>query len=137
MNVLLYLPGLLVVFWKTLGLYGTLSQLGLIVSFQVLLALPFLTTFPLEYLANAFNFSRAFLYKWTVNWRFVDDETFLSGTFAKGLLAGHLVCIVGFALFKWCRADGGVLKVLQRGLRRPNEGAALAPTSPDRKYLSI
>ncbi len=53
------------------------------------------------YLSRAFDFSRAFLYVWTVNWRFVSEETFLSQPFAKSLLALHLGLLVLFGLFRW------------------------------------
>lgn len=54
-----------------------------------------------DYLGRAFEFSRVFFYKWTVNWRFVPEETFLSPTFAQALLALHLgILVLGFASHK-------------------------------------
>ena len=55
------------------------------------------------YLGRAFEFSRQFLYKWTVNWRFVDEETFLSKPFAYGLLITHILILLIFVQYRWIR----------------------------------
>ena len=34
-----------------------------------MLALPFLTTYPVEYLKGAFDLGRVFMFKWTVNYK--------------------------------------------------------------------
>ncbi len=39
---------------------------------QLLLAVPFLYTSPLNYLLGAFNLGRVFLFQWTVNFRYTD-----------------------------------------------------------------
>lgn len=119
MSALLYLPGLLVVLFKRRGLVGTLLHVAVLVSTQVAAGLPFLLTHPRPYLKYSYEFSRAFLYKWTVNWRFVSEDTFLSQWWARGLLAGHLATLVAFGLFKWCRWEGGAIKVIKSGLRNP------------------
>ncbi|KAG8986701.1 dolichyl-P-Man:Man(5)GlcNAc(2)-PP-dolichol alpha-1,3-mannosyltransferase, partial [Tulasnella sp. 427] len=131
MNILLYLPGILVVLVHTTGLLAALGHITLIIGIQGLLAVPFLSTYPREYLSNAFNLSRVFLYKWTVNWRFVPEETFLSLTFAKLLLLVHVVLLVVFGS-KWCQPDGGVPAVVQRTLAKPKAGSGVTPMSPDR-----
>lgn len=56
---------------------------------------------PRNYIRRAFEFTRQFLYEWTVNWRFVSEETFLSKEFSLGLLAVHAVLLVLFLVFKW------------------------------------
>lgn len=137
MSILLYLPGLLVIIFKRRGLATTLRQMLTILAIQALLASPFLSEDPRSYLKGAFDLGRVFLYKWTVNWRFVNEETFLSSTFALGLLVGHISVLVAFGLFKWCELDGGVWKVLDRGLRRPRLPAGLSPTTPDCECLLI
>ena len=58
---------------------------------------------PWGYVSRAFEFSRQFLFKWTVNWRFVGEERFLSKEFAFALLAGHLSLLVLFASTRWLR----------------------------------
>ncbi|KAF8522184.1 mannosyltransferase [Hysterangium stoloniferum] len=123
MSIFLYLPGLLVVLFKRHGLFHTLRHCAVIAVSQGLIALPFISTYPRSYFASAFEFSRIFLYKWTVNWRFIPEDIFLSRPWAFTLLAMHLCTLVAFATMKWCKADGGVLNVLSRGLRHPTVGA--------------
>ncbi|KAJ3566674.1 hypothetical protein NP233_g6848 [Leucocoprinus birnbaumii] len=131
MSILLYLPGILVITFKRKGIASTFRYLLTITAIQALLASPFLAKDPWSYLKGAFDLGRVFLYKWTVNWRFVDEPTFLSPTFSLSLLIGHLSVLVAFGFFKWCAPDGGIWKVLDRGLRRPLSPAGLAPTTPD------
>lgn len=131
MSNLLYLPGILVILVKRRGLATTLRLVITMFSLQALIAMPFLREHPWPYLKNAFDLSRIFLYKWTVNWRFVDEETFLSASFAKALLLGHLSVLVAFGAFQWCRKDGGLANVFNRALRFPARGASPATISPD------
>ena len=119
MSALLYLPGLLVVLFKRCGLIGTLSHLVVLVTTQVAAGLPFLLHHPGSYIKFSYEFSRAFLYKWTVNWRFISEETFLSQWWARGLLAGHVATLAAFGLFKWCRREGGAWTTISSGLRNP------------------
>ncbi|KIL68557.1 glycosyltransferase family 58 protein [Amanita muscaria Koide BX008] len=127
MSILLYLPGLIVIVFKRRGLYSTLRYILTIIAVQTLVAASFLRHDPWAYLRLAFDLGRVFLFKWTVNWRFVGEEIFLSRHWSLGLLIGHLSLLVLFGLFKWCRADGGVRRVIERGLRRPFSPAGLAP----------
>lgn len=131
MSILLYLPGLLVIIFKSRGLLATLRCVMTIVLTQVLFALPFLRAHWRSYLNYAFDLSRVFLYKWTVNWRFIDEDTFLSPAWARALLIGHVSTLVAFGLFRWCNSDGGVWKVLDRGIRRPILPAGLARVTAD------
>lgn len=57
--------------------------------------------YALDYVKHAFDFSRVFMYKWTVNWRFIPEDIFISPLFGKILLALHLtVILAGFATHK-------------------------------------
>jgi alpha-1,3-mannosyltransferase len=120
MNILLYLPGVLVILVKSRGVFQTIYQLTIMLAVQILVALPFLQAYPREYLQNAFEF-----------WRFVPENIFLSRTFALSLLATHLTTLIAFAFFRWCQNDGGALRVLQRGLCRPSLGAGVVPVTAD------
>ncbi|KAF9932728.1 dolichyl-P-Man:Man(5)GlcNAc(2)-PP-dolichol alpha-1,3-mannosyltransferase, partial [Modicella reniformis] len=82
----------------------------------VLLSLPFTLHHPESYLRKAFEFSRVFEYRWTVNWKFLDEETFLSGELSKLLMTGHLVVLFAFVFFRWSRSEGGIFEVILRGL---------------------
>jgi alpha-1,3-mannosyltransferase len=70
----------------------------------VLLATPFLTEFPKSYLSRAFEFTRQFLFQWTVNWRFVGEEVFLSKGFSLGLLGLHVALLLAFLRTRWMRS---------------------------------
>lgn len=56
---------------------------------------------PRGYLKRAFDLSRVFKYEWTVNWKFVSEERFLSKEFAIGLLASHAVLLTLFMTTRW------------------------------------
>ncbi|EPQ25784.1 uncharacterized protein PFL1_06651 [Pseudozyma flocculosa PF-1] len=101
MNVLLFLPAFAAALFLFAGFVGLLQGLALILAAQVALAWPFIAHDPASYLAYAFNLSRQFEYRWTVNWRFVDEDTFLSRPFSLALLGVHLSLLVGFGLFRW------------------------------------
>lgn len=114
---------------KTRGLAVTITHVILMLVVQASVASPFLSEHPKQYLANAFELSRVFLYKWTVNWRFVPEDIFLSKPFATGLLVAHLLVLALFGFGRWCREDGGAFRVLQRAFKRPFTGAGLAPVT--------
>lgn len=134
MNALLYLPGLLVILFRKKGLLGTLGHVSLVGAIQALVALPFLLNQPYSYITNAYDFSRVFLYKWTVNWRFLKEEWFLDRRFAMMLLCGHAFALIMFGLFRWCKSEGGTLALLSRGFRHCTRSPALQPVTADCKY---
>ncbi|WFC96504.1 dolichyl-P-Man:Man5GlcNAc2-PP-dolichol alpha-1,3-mannosyltransferase [Malassezia brasiliensis] len=101
MSALLFLPGLCVVLFRALGAAQTLVSLAIIVGVQVVLGAPFLLADWRAYVSSAFDFSRVFLYKWTVNWRFLDEATFLKARTARVLLGVHAALLAAFGLFRW------------------------------------
>ncbi|RCH80042.1 dolichyl-P-Man:Man(5)GlcNAc(2)-PP-dolichol alpha-1,3-mannosyltransferase, partial [Rhizopus stolonifer] len=115
MNVLLFFPAFGILLWMVLGAWKTVGQLGLFAMIQALLAYPFLTTYPESYWAKAFEFGRVFDYTWTVNWRMVDKDTFLSDGFSKALLIGHGITLLMFIVHIWCKPKGGLLNVFKEG----------------------
>ncbi|KAG8882910.1 dolichyl-P-Man:Man(5)GlcNAc(2)-PP-dolichol alpha-1,3-mannosyltransferase [Tulasnella sp. 331] len=131
MNILLYFPGLLVVLVQNLGIAETAGHVLLIGLIQVAVAWPFLSTYPTDYFHAAFDFSRQFLYTWTVNWRFLSEDTFLSSGFAKTLTLCHVATLVASG-FVWCRPDDGVVRVLKRAFGRPGTPAGKLPANADR-----
>lgn len=92
MSALLFLPGAAIVYWNLLGLKAIFLGIPFVLV-QAAVFWPF-KEYWREYINGAFEFSRQFMYKWTVNWRFVPEKTFLSREFAIGLLVGHL-CLLG------------------------------------------
>ena len=129
MCVLLYVPGLLVILFQRRGLLSTAVHMLAFVGIQLLIGLPFLLHYPWSYLKNSYEFSRVFLFKWTVNWRFLGEELFLSRGWANTLLVAHVFVLANFGLLKWCRSNGGVWTVLGRGFRRPTQAPAATLTA--------
>ncbi|KAH6673978.1 dolichyl-P-Man:Man(5)GlcNAc(2)-PP-dolichyl mannosyltransferase [Plectosphaerella plurivora] len=71
MSLLLSLPGLAVVLFLARGLGPSFKLAWLMAQVQIAIGVPFWGANVRSYLGRAFELSRQFLYKWTVNWRFV------------------------------------------------------------------
>jgi len=56
-----------------------------------------------HYISRAFDFGRQFLFKWTVNWRFLGEEVFLSTPFSASLLAVHVSLLFAFFQNRWIK----------------------------------
>ncbi|PIO75065.1 ALG3 protein [Teladorsagia circumcincta] len=63
-------------------------------SNKVYVGLPFLIHDPISYIRRSFDLGRVFLFKWTVNWRFLPEEIFLSPRLHLALLSFHLVVLM-------------------------------------------
>ncbi|KAK6458134.1 Dolichyl-phosphate-mannose-glycolipid alpha-mannosyltransferase [Scheffersomyces xylosifermentans] len=112
MNALLYTPAVLIVtyFFSGENLLKFALPIAIIPLVQVMMGWRFLLplffdeeaqTIRWNYINQAFNFQRKFLYKWTVNWRFVPEETFLSDIFSNALLAGHVIVLLFFVFTRF------------------------------------
>lgn len=123
MNVLLFFPAFGIILWQTVGAYGTVGHLGLLTAIQGLLAYPFISTYPASYFKKAFEFNRVFDYTWTVNWRMMSEETFVSDWFAKQLLCGHALTLLMFMFCIWCESQGGLVHVFKQGFSRHHRTA--------------
>ncbi|KIY63451.1 glycosyltransferase family 58 protein [Cylindrobasidium torrendii FP15055 ss-10] len=121
MNIILYLPALLVILVKRRGIYRAIPPLAVVAAVQLAVAYPF-RYFLKEYLAGAFDLSRIFLYKWTVNWRMISEETFLSREWHTTLLLGQVVTLVVFG-WRWI----GGWKVIEKAAKRPTRAPGLGP----------
>lgn len=95
MNMLLYAPGVLLVLLMGTGYIETIVCLSICAGAQVLLGLPFLTTYPVQYLMKAFELNRVFTYKWTVNYKFLPEEVFVAKPLSLLLLG---LTVLGKAL---------------------------------------
>jgi alpha-1,3-mannosyltransferase len=105
MNVLLFAPGLLLLLLqKNQSLLGTIRHLSVCASVQLALGWPFLTTYPISYVKKAFEFDRVFFFMWTVNWKFLPEEMFVSKPWALVLLLCHLGTLALLAK-KWWAAS--------------------------------
>jgi alpha-1,3-mannosyltransferase len=103
MSLLLILPAIAVIMFFGRGVGGSLTLAMIMLQHQVAIANPFLKENPMGYLSRAFELSRQFFFKWTVNWRFVGEETFLSRPFAMSLLGLHVAVLAAFVIKKWLR----------------------------------
>lgn len=101
MSLLLVLPAVGIVLLLGSGFASSLQLAAMMGLVQVLIAVPFLAVNPWGYLGRAFELSRQFLFKWTVNWRFVGEGVFLSKGFSLALLSLHLVVLAGFITTRW------------------------------------
>lgn len=129
MNALLYLPAFMVsTFLINEGrLVVTLCCFATGILWQVLVALPFLRAYPMEYLQGAFNFSRRFLFKWSVNWQMIGEDGFDSSIFHRSLLVSQLLGIMTIILFKY----PNLLRDASRSLRHPLSKVSTAVNAPD------
>jgi alpha-1,3-mannosyltransferase len=119
MSLLLALPGIVMVLGQALPTGRALRNGSTMIQIQALIAMPFVAKNAKGYLMKAFEFSRVFLYKWTVNWRFVHEETFLSKEFAAALLAVHAFLLVAFVTLRWTRPSGLRLPGLVKRVFQP------------------
>ncbi|KAK7554228.1 Lethal(2)neighbour of Tid protein [Phyllosticta citricarpa] len=120
MSALLALPSLGLVLLQGVGVDRALTQAMIMVYLQLVFAYPFMQTNLKGYFSRAFELTRVFLYKWTVNWRFVSEETFLSREFAVALLAAHLALLVYFAATRWIKpAQRSVSDTIRLILKEP------------------
>ncbi|PMD35860.1 glycosyltransferase family 58 protein [Hyaloscypha variabilis F] len=102
MSLLLVLPAIGIVLFLARGVGASFKQAWLMAQLQVVIAFPFMANL-VGYLSRAFEFSRQFLFKWTVNWRFVGEDVFLSREFSVSLLVGHISTLILFATTRWLR----------------------------------
>jgi alpha-1,3-mannosyltransferase len=114
MNALLLLPGLVFLLVRNVGLARGALYLSAAVVVQAAIGAPFLLTHPGPYVGKAFELSRVFFHTWTVNWKFLPEDVFVSPRVATGLLAGQLGTLLVLGAYRWCEHDGGLLRVLTR-----------------------
>lgn len=120
MTVLLAAPALGFILLQGMELADATFMGVATVATQILIATPFIERRTggdfWAYFERAFEFTRAFLFKWTVNWRFVGEERFLSKEFAVGLLILHASILITFAHTKWVQPSASGLQNFVRKL---------------------
>jgi alpha-1,3-mannosyltransferase len=118
MSLLLPLPAIGAILFLARGVHASLKQLWLMAQLQILIAFPFLPANAKGYVSRAFELSRQFLFKWTVNWRFVGEDTFLSREFSILLLIGHVSALALFLTTRWLRpAEKPITELVRNALR--------------------
>ena len=119
MSILLAAPALGLVLLQALPVKRAINSFFLMAQLQFLLAVPFLTTNWRSYLGRAFQLTRQFLFKWTVNWRFIGEQRFLSPEFSFFLLAIHAFLLLVFAFTRWTRPSSTNPFRLILSIRKP------------------
>ncbi|KAF4962919.1 hypothetical protein FSARC_9032 [Fusarium sarcochroum] len=112
MSLLLVLPATGVVLFIGRGFWGSLRLAWLMAQIQFAIGIPFIMENSRGYAARAFELSRQFKFEWTVNWRMMDEEIFLSKPFALILLALHATALFVFIANRWIQPAGRPLSVL-------------------------
>eukprot|EP01080_Neovahlkampfia_damariscottae_P011390 gene11390-4557_t len=120
MNVLLFLPGILVILVLEFGLFKFLKYVFLIFSFQILIAIPFLKESWINYLKRSFSTSRIYLYKWSVNMKFLNEDIFYSDLFGKILMISMILSLLYFGL-KWSLKRGIIKSIIGSNKLESNE----------------
>ncbi|KAI0463401.1 dolichyl-P-Man:Man(5)GlcNAc(2)-PP-dolichol alpha-1,3-mannosyltransferase [Komagataella kurtzmanii] len=109
MNALLYLPAFLLLVYLICdeNLIKSLAPVLVLILVQVGVGYSFILPLHYDdqaneirsaYFRQAFDFGRQFLYKWTVNWRFLSQETFNNVHFHQLLFVLHIITSVLFIL---------------------------------------
>ncbi|KAL9102979.1 MAG: hypothetical protein Q9163_001932 [Psora crenata] len=119
MSILLAVPGVGITLLQALPPQRAINSAMLMAQVQVLLAVPFVRVNTSSYVARAFQLTRQFMFKWTVNWRFVGEERFLSRDFAMALLAIQAVLLLLFASTRWTKPSGLSVPNLIRTIVKP------------------
>lgn len=97
MNILLFAPAILMLYITSLGYVKTAVQLSICAIVQLIIGAPFLLTHPISYIKGSFDFGRVFEHKWTVNYRFLDQDFFENANFHRALLAVHVLLLIAVA----------------------------------------
>lgn len=103
MSALLFLPGYVIVMYLLCSENLSHMLIVFFVGLEVQMAVnwPFLSVnreVLKHFFQQAFDFGRVFLYKWTVNWKFIPENVFLSREFHLALLALHVTVLLWFVL---------------------------------------
>ncbi|EXB40844.1 Dol-P-Man:Man(5)GlcNAc(2)-PP-Dol alpha-1,3-mannosyltransferase [Morus notabilis] len=136
MNVLLYAPPLLLLMLKAMDIIGVISALACAALVQILLGLPFIISHPFSYISRAFNLGRVFIHFWSVNFKFVPEPIFVSKSFAVYLLIAHLLLLIAFAHYRWCKHEGGILNFLHSIIASTKLRFALASSTSSKNSSS-
>jgi alpha-1,3-mannosyltransferase len=110
MTLLLAVPAVGIILIQAVGTTNAILAGLYVLGVHILMATPFFVHgTDSSYVTRSFDFGRQFLYKWTVNWKLVDEETFLSGEFAISLLIVHVALLLLFVQTKWIKPSSSSL----------------------------
>lgn len=113
MNILLFAPGLLLLLFKRFGFIGTIPKLIICLVPQIVLPIQFLFVNPWAYIQRSFDIGRQFLYIWTVNWKFINEDLFLDPIWGFILLTFCLYFWSYFWIYKWTNNETSFFSILK------------------------
>ena len=99
-------PAIAVVLFEVLEPSRAMNSLMLMLQMQIVVGFQFWSVNARAYFGRAFELGRRFLFKWTVNWRFLGKQRFLSREFAIGLLVANAAILGIFLQTRWLRPSG-------------------------------
>ncbi|EXJ94424.1 hypothetical protein A1O1_02819 [Capronia coronata CBS 617.96] len=130
MTILLGAPAVGLVVLQGSGTENGISSGISVLLLHLVMAMPFLGgEAGFQYFGHAFDFGRQFLYKWTVNWRFVSPAVFGSRSFTVGLLLLHIALLLAFVQARWIKPSSRTLSEFLKkyvGLIRQGEDARIS-----------
>lgn len=103
MSLLLTLPAVLIILFLGKGIDRVPNLVWLMTQVQMAIGVPFFAANWRGYFGRAFELSRQFKFEWTVNWRMMGEETFLSKEFSLALLGMHVAMLLVFVVSRWLR----------------------------------
>jgi alpha-1,3-mannosyltransferase len=103
MNLFLFAPAIFFIWLRCLGIKETARQIFICAALQVCLGAPFLLSHPVSYLTKAFELSRVFTYQWTVNFKFLTEDTFTNPAIGNLLMLLTLLGWFGVYVNRWRR----------------------------------
>ena len=137
MTLLLAAPAIGAVLLQAVGRNKAVLTGLSVLAVHIIMGLPFFSQDQdtgSSYVSRSFNLGRQFLYKWTVNWKFVDEETFLSPSFAISLMAIHISLLLFFFQTKWVQPSASNLtEFVQKhlgGMKEPEEKSIAKKITP-------
>jgi len=125
MNIFLFAPGLFFILLRRFGVLSTCLKIGICAVVQVVLAVPFAMVNFSAYISRSFNLGRIFIHYWTVNWKFIPENIFVSKEWGLILLVATLIAWISFVSFKW--TPRGLKKFITSSLIFQNGEGVLTP----------
>ena len=134
-------PAIAVMLFQVLDPSRAINSLMLMLQVQIVIGYPFWSVNGQAYFGRAFELGRQFLFKWTVNWRFVDEKTFQSSQFAMWLLVANAALLGAFLLLRWLRPSGlsplGMAKTIFKPLPEQVQRRIRRSVTPDFILTSV
>jgi len=138
MNIILFAPGLAILLLESDGLLRSVANAAIFFSIQIILAIPFLQANTMGYLNRAFELGRVFMFKWTVNFKFLPEEVFVSKSLAYGLLLATVSFWIAFGQVHFARFhQGGLLGLVKDSVVDPRRPPPMKPQSEFTRKLHI